>query len=142
MCEPSAGQRDELLGVVAEDVGRHLVEQRLEGLADHRDVVRVLVVGVGVVLGVARDLLDVLVVVLPEQQVVAVLHRANVDGISSGMKPCLVSSSSWMMSGRSRLSAYENVVNQKPGRSSSVIAAPPTRWRRSMISVFSPDLAR
>ena len=30
-----------------------------------------------------------------------------------------------MMSGRSRLSAYENVVNQKPGRSSSVIAAPP-----------------
>ena len=28
------------------------------------------------------------------------------------------------MSGRSRLSAYEKVVNQKPGRSSSVIAAP------------------
>ncbi len=47
-----------------------------------------------------------------------------------------------MMSGRSRLSAYENVVNQKPGRSSSVMAAPPTRWRRSMISVLSPDFAR
>ena len=31
------------------------------------------------------------------------------------------------MSGRSRLSAYEKVVNQNPGRSSSVIAAPPTR---------------
>ena len=58
------------------------------------------------------------------------------------MKPCLVSSSSWMMSGRSRLSAYENVVNQKPGRSSSVIAAPPTIGRRSMIRVLRPDLAR
>ena len=42
------------------------------------------------------------------------------------MKPCFTSSSSWMMSGRSRLRAYEKVVNQKPGRSSSVIAAPPT----------------
>ena len=31
------------------------------------------------------------------------------------MKPCFVSSRSWMMSGRSRLSAYEKVVNQKPG---------------------------
>jgi hypothetical protein len=40
-----------------------------------------------------------------------------------------------MMSGRSRDRAYENVVNQKPGRSSSVIAAPPTMWRRSMMSV-------
>ena len=58
------------------------------------------------------------------------------------MKPCFVSSRSWMMSGRSRLSAYENVVNQKPGRSSSVIAAPPTRWRRSRISVFRPAFAR
>ena len=58
------------------------------------------------------------------------------------MKPCLVSSSSWMMSGRSRLRAYENVVNQKPGRSSSVMAAPPTRCRRSMISVLRPDFAR
>ena len=47
-----------------------------------------------------------------------------------------------MMSGRSRLRAYENVVNEKPGHSSSVIAAPPTRWRRSRISTFSPDFAR
>ena len=31
------------------------------------------------------------------------------------MNPCLTSSSSWMMSGRSRLSAYENVVKWKPG---------------------------
>ena len=58
------------------------------------------------------------------------------------MKPCLVSSRSWMMSGRSRLRAYENVVNQKPGWSSSVIAAPPTVGRRSRISVLSPALAR
>ena len=58
------------------------------------------------------------------------------------MKPCLVSSSSWMMSGRSRLSAYEKVVNEKPGQSSSVIAAPPTSGRRSTISVLSPAFAR
>ncbi len=58
------------------------------------------------------------------------------------MKPCFVSSRSWMMSGRRRLRAYENVVNQNPGRSSSVIAAPPTRWRRSRISVRSPFFAR
>ena len=47
-----------------------------------------------------------------------------------------------MISGRSRLRAYEKVVNQKPGRSSSVMAAPPTMWRRSRISVLSPALAR
>ena len=67
---------------------------------------------------------------------------AKLVDISSGMKPCLVSSSSWMMSGRSSDRAYENGVNQKPGRSSSVMAAPPTRWRRSRISVFRPPRAR
>ena len=114
--EPSAGEGDELLGVVAEDVRRDHVDQRLDGLADHLHVVAVLVVRVGVVLRVPRDLLVVLPVVLAHQQVVAARHRArSVDDISSGMKPCLVSSRSWMMSGRSRLSAYENVVNQKPG---------------------------
>ena len=70
-----AGQRDELLGVVAEDVRRDLVEQRLERLADHLDVVAVLVVRVGVVLRMPPDLLEVLGVVLGEQQVVAVLAR-------------------------------------------------------------------
>ncbi len=34
------------------------------------------------------------------------------------------------------------VVNWNPGRSSSVIAAPPTTWRRSRISVRSPAFAR
>ncbi len=68
-----AGQRHQLLRVVAEDVGRDHVEQGLDGLADHLDVVGVLVVRVGVVLGVPRDLLEVLVVVLGEQQVIAVL---------------------------------------------------------------------
>ena len=47
-----------------------------------------------------------------------------------------------MMSGRSRLRAYENVVNQNPGRSSSVIAAPPTMARRSSTSTRRPLLAR
>ena len=75
--EPRAerGQREQLLGVVAEEVRRRRVEQRLERLADHLHVVRVLVVGVGVVLAVTRDLLEVLAVVLAEPQVVAVLHR-------------------------------------------------------------------
>ena len=47
-----------------------------------------------------------------------------------------------MISGRSRLSAYENVVNENPGRSSSVIAAPPTRCRCSSTSVRRPACAR
>ena len=51
------GQRQEFLGVVAEDVGRRHVHERLDGLADHLHVVRVLVVRVRVVLAVARDLL-------------------------------------------------------------------------------------
>ena len=60
-----------------EQVGRRLVEQRLDGADHHRDVVAVLVVGVGVALGVAGDLLDVLVAVLPHHEAVAVLHRAE-----------------------------------------------------------------
>ena len=68
-------EREELLRVVAEDVGRRLVEQRLERLADHVQVVAVLLVGVRVVLAVAGDLLEVLAVVLGQPQVVAVLHR-------------------------------------------------------------------
>ena len=71
------GQRDELLRVVAEDVRRDHVQQRLDRLADLRDVVVERVVRVGVVLRVARDLLQVLAVVLAEEQVVAVLHRAR-----------------------------------------------------------------
>ena len=67
-------QREELLGVVAEEVGRRLVEQRLERPAHHVEVVAVLRVGVGVVPAVAGDLLEVLAVVLGQPQVVAVLH--------------------------------------------------------------------
>ena len=57
--------------------GGDLVEQRLERLADHVQVVAVLLVGVGVVLAVAGDLLEVLAVVLGQPQVVAVLHRGE-----------------------------------------------------------------
>ena len=71
------GEPDQLLRVVAEDVRRDLVEERLDRLDDLADVVVEGVVGVGVVLAVARDLLVVLAVVLAEQQVVAVLHRAE-----------------------------------------------------------------
>ncbi len=75
-----AGEGEELLGVVAEDVGRDLVQERLERLADHLDVVAVLVVRVGIVLRVARDLLLVLPVVLGEQQVVALAVRRERRG--------------------------------------------------------------
>ena len=47
-----------------------------------------------------------------------------------------------MISGRNRLSAYENVVKWKPGTSSSVIAAPPTNGRCSRTRVRSPAFAR
>ena len=73
-------QRDQLLRVVAEDVRRRGVQQRLDRLEDAIDVVVEGVVRVGVVLAVARDLLVVLAVVLAEQQVVAVLHRAERGG--------------------------------------------------------------
>ena len=68
-------QRDELLGIVAEDVRRDLVEERLDRPADPQDVVVERLVGVGVVLAVAGDLAEVLAVVLAEEEVVAVLHR-------------------------------------------------------------------
>ena len=71
------GEADELLGVVAPEVGRRLVHERLDRLEDLGDVVVERVVGVGVVLRVPRDLLVVLAVVLPEEHVVAVLLRAE-----------------------------------------------------------------
>ena len=71
---------EQLLGVIAEDVGRDHVEDRLERPTDLVHVVAVLLVGVGIVLAVARDLLEVLAVVLAEPQVVAVLHRREGRG--------------------------------------------------------------
>ncbi len=66
-----------VLGVLAEDVRRRVVEQRLHGLARPVEVVVVAVVGVGVVRRVPPDLLDVLRVVVAEQQVVAVPGRVE-----------------------------------------------------------------
>ena len=66
-----------VLGVLAEDVRRRVVEQRLHGLADPVEVVVVAVVGVGVVPRVPADLLDVLAVVVAEEQVVAVAGRVE-----------------------------------------------------------------
>jgi len=66
-----------VLGVLAERVRRGVVEQRLDRLYDAVEVVVVAVVGVGVVARVAVDLLDVLVVVVAEQQVVAVAGRVE-----------------------------------------------------------------
>ena len=71
--EPGEGQH--LLGIVAEQVRRRRVQQRLERLQDLVHVVVEAVVRVRVVLRVARDLALVDAVVLPDQQVVAVLHR-------------------------------------------------------------------
>jgi hypothetical protein len=67
------GQGDELLGVCREDVRRHLVEERLDGLEDLRHVVLERLVRVGVVRRVPGDLPEVLAPVLGQEQVVAVL---------------------------------------------------------------------
>ena len=68
---------DELLRVVAEDVRRDLVEERLDELDDLEHVVVEGVVAVDVAPAVPGDLLLVLAVVLAEEQVVAVLLRAE-----------------------------------------------------------------
>ena len=77
--EPRAerSQGQQLVRVVAEQVGRRRIHERLDRPADHLHVVGVLVVGIGVVLAVAGDLLEVLAVVLAEPQVVAVLGRGE-----------------------------------------------------------------
>src|SRR5918996_418422 len=56
--------------------------------------------------------------------------------------PCRGSSRSRMISGRSRLTTYENTEKRKPGNTSSVIAAPPTRSRRSSTITLRPARAR
>ncbi len=71
------GGRLQVLRRLAEDVRRHLVQQRLDRLHDAVHVVLVTVHRVRVVRRVPHDLLDVLVPVLTEQQVVAVLHRGE-----------------------------------------------------------------
>jgi hypothetical protein len=67
-----------VLGVAAEDVGRRVVEQRPHGLDDPVEVVVVARVGIGVVARVAPDHLHVLVLVVAEEQVVAVAGRVEV----------------------------------------------------------------
>ena len=47
-----------------------------------------------------------------------------------------------MISGRSRLTTYEKTENLKPGKTSSVTAAPPTSGRFSRTSVLRPARAR
>src|SRR5262245_65580774 len=46
-----------------------------------------------------------------------------------------------MISGRSSDTTYEHTENLKPGKTSSVTAAPPTRWRRSRTSTLRPARA-
>ncbi len=47
-----------------------------------------------------------------------------------------------MISGRRSDTTYEQTENLKPGKTSSVTAAPPSRWRRSSTSTFLPAFAR
>ena len=47
-----------------------------------------------------------------------------------------------MISGRSSETTYEQTENLKPGKTSSVTAAPPRTWRRSSTSTFLPARAR
>ena len=72
-----------VLGVLAEDVGRRVVEERLDGLDHAVHVVVVALVGVGVVRRVAPDLGDVLVVVVADEDVVAVLGGVEARAASS-----------------------------------------------------------
>ena len=66
----------------------------------------------------------------------------NVPSSGRISSPCLGSSSSRMISGRSRLTTYEATLNRKPGKTSSVTVAPPRRCRRSTTRVRRPPLAR
>ena len=74
------GQLQRVGGIVAEQVGRRRVDQRLQRLAHLRHVVLVLIHRVGVVLAVPGDLFEVGVAVGAHQQVVAVLHRRERAG--------------------------------------------------------------
>ena len=47
-----------------------------------------------------------------------------------------------MISGRSSETTYEQTEKRKPGKTSSVTAAPPSTWRRSSTSTFLPARAR
>ena len=47
-----------------------------------------------------------------------------------------------MISGRSRETTYEQTENLKPGKTSSVTAAPPSTYRRSSTSTRLPARAR
>ena len=47
-----------------------------------------------------------------------------------------------MISGRSSETTYEQTEKRKPGKTSSVTAAPPSTWRRSSTSTFRPARAR
>src|SRR5687768_9384126 len=47
-----------------------------------------------------------------------------------------------MISGRSSDTTYEQTENLKPGKTSSVTAAPPSTWRRSRTSTLRPARAR
>ena len=44
--------------------------------------------------------------------------------------------------GRIKLTTYEHTENVKPGKSSSLTAAPPTTWRRSSTTTLRPARAR
>ena len=80
-----------------------------------------LVVGLGVAQRMARELAPVLVVVVPLRQVVPLFLEQGVSVLSSGRmcRPWRGSSSSRMISGRSRLTTYENTEKRKPGNTSS-----------------------
>src|SRR5689334_16545798 len=47
-----------------------------------------------------------------------------------------------MISGRNSETTYEQTENLKPGKTSSVTAAPPTRWRFSSTTTRRPARAR
>jgi hypothetical protein len=99
------GHPRQFQGVLGEGIGRDLVEERLEGVAHLGHIVLVLLVGVGVVGRVAGDLAQVLVVVLAEEEVVAVLVRGEGGGHQQRHETVLGQLQLVDDLGRSRLSA-------------------------------------
>ena len=120
-------------------VRRHHGEDRLDEARHVRHRLRVLVVGLGVERasgGRSRG-------ASARGRSCARGSRRSASGVkvpSRGRisRPWRGRSSSRMISGRSSETTYEQTENLKPGKTSSVTAAPPRTWRRSRTSTFLP----
>ncbi len=70
----------ELFRILTEDVGRNLVQQRLDGLGHPGHEVLIIAVSLGVLAGVAGDFMKVLLIIGAEKEVVTILCRRERSG--------------------------------------------------------------